>query len=180
MGRPWSVLPQWSSLVAGLLEVLSGLGVRRCDVVAHSYGTAVANRLLRELCFGDHAATAAAAAGGEELDELAEPRRVLRSATSAITSPAPTQHGRASGASSSSSSSLSSSSFFSSSSSGAAAAAAVRSAAPVVVGFLGLVDPITLGGASCGLVGVINQQGRREQCEREAGAVDLCCKTCAA
>ena len=50
--RPWVTLPQWSMVLEGLLEGFEALGLSGCeiDVLSHSYGTAVANRLLRELC----------------------------------------------------------------------------------------------------------------------------------
>mmetsp|Transcript_58467 Transcript_58467/g.117388 ORF Transcript_58467/g.117388 Transcript_58467/m.117388 type:complete len:515 (+) Transcript_58467:70-1614(+) len=101
VGRPWTPLPQWSDIVAGLLEGLRELEVRHCDVVAHSYGTAVANRLLRELCLDRrHSSSKALGSDGEDAAESLP-----------------------------------------------------------VIGFLGLIDPITLGGATTGLVGIINQQG---------------------
>ena len=50
--RPWVHLPQWSTIVSGILDGfrIVGLGNAEIDVISHSYGTAVANRLLRELC----------------------------------------------------------------------------------------------------------------------------------
>lgn len=88
VGRPWARLPQWSELVAGVVNGLEHeLGITKCDIIAHSYGTAVANRLLRELC----------------LDRLHESKLKIQT--------------------------------------------------------LSLLDPIVFGGASAGLVGVINAQG---------------------
>eukprot|EP00930_Biecheleria_cincta_P007476 TRINITY_DN108694_c0_g1_i1.p1 TRINITY_DN108694_c0_g1~~TRINITY_DN108694_c0_g1_i1.p1 ORF type:complete len:495 (-),score=64.52 TRINITY_DN108694_c0_g1_i1:86-1570(-) len=49
-GMPLERMPQWDVLLDSMLEVLSGLGYSAGDVVAHSYGTIVANRLLRRLC----------------------------------------------------------------------------------------------------------------------------------
>ena len=54
--HPWATLPQWSTIISGIMEGLHelGLGDATIDVISHSYGTAVANRLLRELCKPDH------------------------------------------------------------------------------------------------------------------------------
>lgn len=49
-GMPLEQLPPWDLLVDAMLQVLSELGYSTGDVVAHSYGTVVANRLLRRLC----------------------------------------------------------------------------------------------------------------------------------
>ncbi len=48
--RPWATLPQWSTVVDGMLAGLASVGLNgptptEVDVVSHSYGTAVANRL---------------------------------------------------------------------------------------------------------------------------------------
>lgn len=50
--RPWVHLPQWSTVMEGMLNGFVEMGIQNCDidVISHSYGTAVANRLLRELC----------------------------------------------------------------------------------------------------------------------------------
>jgi pimeloyl-ACP methyl ester carboxylesterase len=50
--RPRVHLPQWSTVMEGMLTGFVKMGIQDCeiDVVSHSYGTAVANRLLRELC----------------------------------------------------------------------------------------------------------------------------------
>jgi hypothetical protein len=96
MCRPWVVLPQWSSVITGLKEGFKVVGLNDCeiDVLGHSYGTAVANRLLRELC----------TSGSEVFNEEQE--------------------------------------------------------VPPRIHFLGLLDPIVLGGASTGLSGfTINQVG---------------------
>ena len=135
VGRPWTKLPQWSAIVEGILLSLKQLEIRDCDLVAHSYGTAVANRLLRELC----------------LD-----RRFCDDSNGARSS------GRRSTRSSSngkSRSTRSGSSLNGDSHEANGSLAGVPHTSGVVIGFLGLVDPITLGGASCGLVGVINEQG---------------------
>jgi len=72
VGRPWARLPQWSEVICdmvhGIGDVLSAecnskvtmplnpaqpnaaVSTLEFDLLAHSYGTAVANRLLRELC----------------------------------------------------------------------------------------------------------------------------------
>lgn len=48
--RPWAKLPQWSCIMDAMTEGLSNIGIVDCDVICHSYGTAVGNRFLRELC----------------------------------------------------------------------------------------------------------------------------------
>jgi hypothetical protein len=51
--HPWAILPQWSVVIAGVITGLNKLGIGQdCpfDLISHSYGTAVANRLVRTLC----------------------------------------------------------------------------------------------------------------------------------
>lgn len=140
VGRPWTKLPQWSAIVEGILLSLKQLEIRDCDLVAHSYGSAVANRLLRELCldrrFSDNSNGAKTSS-----------RRSTRSSSSNNGG-----NGNGKTRSSRTGSSLNGESHEDSGSPS-------PHTSGVVIGFLGLVDPITLGGASCGLVGVINEQG---------------------
>lgn len=51
--RPWVTLPQWSQVISGMVDSFAAVGLPQgceVDVVGHSYGTAVSNRLLRALC----------------------------------------------------------------------------------------------------------------------------------
>lgn len=143
IGRPWTHFPQWSQVVEGVLGSLELLRVKDCDIIAHSYGTAVANRVMRKLCGQSNCSCNGGENGGGSIPAPAPPPPVS-SASSFKT-------GMAAQASSPSPSPSSPASLV--------AVVPPPSSPRLVVGFLGLVDPIVLGGASCGLVGVINQHG---------------------
>lgn len=70
--------PQWSTVLRGLLASLDAAGVNGAfDLVAHSYGTVVANRLLRHLCHEHDKARAANAADAAAPDtQLDDPGRM--------------------------------------------------------------------------------------------------------
>lgn len=107
-GRPWVKIPQWSEIISDMVIVLKDLGIEEFDVVAHSYGTAVANRLLRKLCATSVSRANQAMGALHPMPDATVP---------------------------------------------------VHECGSMRVGFMGLIDPIVLGGASTGLVGIINALG---------------------
>ena len=54
VGRFTYTFPQWTEIINGIRESLHVVGIdEKFDLVAHSYGTIVAGRLLRHLCSGE-------------------------------------------------------------------------------------------------------------------------------
>lgn len=50
VGMPFERMPQWNPIVEGVLAALSQLNIKEWDMVSHSYGTCISNRVLRRLC----------------------------------------------------------------------------------------------------------------------------------
>lgn len=49
-GQPFETMPQWNIIMEGIFAFMNEFGVETADMIAHSYGTCIANRVLRRLC----------------------------------------------------------------------------------------------------------------------------------